>query len=145
MNKRNILFIGLMIGSIKRVAAIMFKRLVFHFIILPVFSLNQTGMYSIDLIFIIILREETQLMTRDEIRLELLRICTETFEFEDPGLDDDLREVHGFDSIDAIELLREIEIMLGTTLTREEKEKAMIIRTINQILDYIEALALTRT
>ena len=102
-------------------------------------------MYSIDLIFIIILREETQLMTRDEIRLELLRICTETFEFEDPGLDDDLREVHGFDSIDAIELLREIEIMLGTTLTREEKEKAMFIRTINQILDYIEALALTRT
>ena len=67
MNKRNIVFIGLMIGSIKRVAAIMFKRLVFHFIILPVFSLNQTGMYSIDLIFIIILREETQLMTRDEI------------------------------------------------------------------------------
>ena len=84
-------------------------------------------------------------MTRDEIKLEILKICRETFEFEDPGLDDDLRDVHGFDSIDAIELLREIEIMLGIKLTREEKEKTMFIRTINQILDYIEVLALKRT
>ena len=84
-------------------------------------------------------------MTRDEIKLEIIKISRETFEFEDPGLDDDLRDVHGFDSIDAIELLREIEIMLGIKLTREEKEKAMFIRTINQILDYIEVLALRRT
>ena len=84
-------------------------------------------------------------MTRDEIKFEILKICRETFEFDDPGLDDDLRDVHGFDSIDAIELLREIEIMLGIKLTREEKEKAMFIRTINQILDYIEVLASTRT
>jgi len=84
-------------------------------------------------------------MTRDEIKLEILRICRETFEFENPGLDDNLRDVHGFDSIDAIELLREIEIMLGIKLTRGEKEKVMYIRTINQILDYIETLALTST
>ena len=84
-------------------------------------------------------------MTRDEIAKKLLIICRETFEFENPGLDDDLRDVHGFDSIDAIELLREIELMLGVKLTREEKEKAMDIRTLNQVLDYIEALALTRT
>ncbi len=83
-------------------------------------------------------------MTRDEIKFEILRICREIFEFDNPGLDDDLRDVHGFDSIDAIELLREIEIMLGIKLTREEKENAMVIRTINQILDYIETLALTR-
>ncbi|MCP4683433.1 MAG: acyl carrier protein [Desulfobacterales bacterium] len=83
-------------------------------------------------------------MTRDEIETELLRICRENFEFDNPGLDDDLREVHGFDSIDAIELLREIEIMLGIKLTREEKEKAFDIRTINEILDYTESLTLTR-
>jgi acyl carrier protein len=69
----------------------------------------------------------------------------ETFEFENPGLDDDLREVHGFDSIDAIELLREIEVMLGTKLTREEKEGAMTIRTINQVMDYIQTLESART
>ncbi len=83
-------------------------------------------------------------MTRDEIKTELLRICRENFEFDNPGLDDDLREVHGFDSIDAIELLRDIEIMLGIKLTREEKEKAMDIKTINEILGYIDALTLTR-
>ncbi|SPD72330.1 Acyl carrier protein [uncultured Desulfobacterium sp.] len=84
-------------------------------------------------------------MTRDQLQTEILRICRETFEFKDPGLDDDLREVHGFDSIDAIELLREIEVMLGTKLTREEKEGAMTIRTINQVLDYIQALESART
>jgi len=90
-------------------------------------------------------KEEYQFMTRDEIQIEIQRICTETFEFENPGLDDDLREDHGFDSIDAIELLREIELMLGIKLTRKEKEEAMGIRTINQVLDYIETLASTKT
>jgi acyl carrier protein len=79
-------------------------------------------------------------MTRDEIKDELLRICRENFEFVDPGLDEDIREVHGFDSIDAIELLREIEVMLDIRLTRHQKEDAMMLRTLNQVLDYIEAL-----
>jgi acyl carrier protein len=83
-------------------------------------------------------------MTRDEIRSEIIRIFSEQFEIENPGLDDDLREAYEFDSIDAIELLREIEILLGTELTRAEKKNAMEIRTINQILDYIEFLAQTR-
>jgi acyl carrier protein len=84
-------------------------------------------------------------MTRDEIKSEIIRIFSEQFEIENPGLDDDLRETYEFDSIDAIELLREIEILLGTELTRAEKKNAMEIRTINQILDYIELLAQTRT
>ena len=83
-------------------------------------------------------------MTRDEIKTEILRIFRDQFEIEDPGLDDDLREVHEFDSIDAIELLSEIEIMLSSELTRAEKKKAMDIRTINQVLDYVESLSLTR-
>ncbi len=81
-------------------------------------------------------------MTRDEIRFEIIKIFREQFEIENPGLDEDLREVYEFDSIDAIELLREIEILLQTELTRAEKKKAMDIRTINQILDYIEWLSL---
>ena len=84
-------------------------------------------------------------MTRDKIKSEIIRIFSEQFEIENPGLDDDLMEAHAFDSIDAIELLREIEILLGSELTRAEKKNAMEIRTLNQILDYIELLAQTRT
>jgi len=84
-------------------------------------------------------------MTRDEIKSEILRIFKDQFEIENPGLDDDLREVHEFDSIDAIELLGEIEVILSSELTRAEKKGAMEIRTINHILDYVEALSLKRS
>ena len=84
-------------------------------------------------------------MTRDEIIFEIIKIFREQFEIMDPGLDENLREIHEFDSIDAIDLLREIEILLGSDLTRAEKKKAMEIRTINQIIDYIEMLAATRS
>jgi len=84
-------------------------------------------------------------MTRDDIESTIMRILTEEFELEDPGLDDDLREDHGFDSIDAIELLGEIETMLESELTQQEKKRAMDIRTIRQICDYVESLAKART
>jgi acyl carrier protein len=83
-------------------------------------------------------------MTRDEITLKVIRIFRDQFEIEKPGLDDDLRDAHEFDSIDAIELLREIEIMLDSELTQAEKKSAMEIRTINDILDYIELLSAAR-
>jgi acyl carrier protein len=83
-------------------------------------------------------------MTRDEIESRLMTIFQDVFEFESPGLDDDLRDVHGFDSIDAIELLREIEKMLGSKLSQEEKKGAMDIRTVKQVVDYVEALASAR-
>ncbi|MBN2124346.1 MAG: acyl carrier protein [Deltaproteobacteria bacterium] len=83
-------------------------------------------------------------MKRDEIQSRILRIFREQFEIRDPGLDEDLRELYEFDSIDAIELLREIELMLGFKLTREDKKRAMDIRTINQILDYIDSIAAAR-
>lgn len=83
-------------------------------------------------------------MTRDEIITQILTFFRKEFEIENPGLDDNLREKHGFDSIDAIELLLKIEKMLGYELTQEEKKQAMDIRTINQICDYIESLAGTR-
>ena len=83
-------------------------------------------------------------MTRNEIKSEIIRIFRDQFEIENPGLDDDLRDAHEFDSIDAIELLREIEIMLGSELTQAEKKNAMEIRTINHILDYIESLSAAR-
>ena len=84
-------------------------------------------------------------MTRDEICTKVLKVFSEQFEIMNPNLDENLRDIYEFDSIDAIELLREIEIMLGAQLTREEKKKAMDVRTINQILDYIESLAAVRS
>jgi acyl carrier protein len=79
-------------------------------------------------------------MTRDEIQKEIIRIFENQFEIQDPKADDDLREVYEFDSIDAIELLREIELLLGVQLTREEKKAAMDIRTITHIVDYVMAM-----
>ncbi len=84
------------------------------------------------------------IMTREEIQSEILKILLREFEIENPDLDDDLREKYEFDSIDAIELLVEIENLLKTELTLEEKKQSMDIRTINHICDYVEALAKTR-
>jgi acyl carrier protein len=84
-------------------------------------------------------------MTREEIINEILIFFRKEFEIENPGLDDDLRELYDFDSIDAIDLLIEIESWLGTELTHEEKKKAMEIRTINHICHYIETLISVRS
>lgn len=84
------------------------------------------------------------MMTRSEITGKLLEIFSRQFEIDDPGLDENLRDVYEFDSIDAIELLREIEVMLDDPLTRDEKKNAMDIRTLNEIIDYVIALATTR-
>jgi acyl carrier protein len=84
------------------------------------------------------------IMTREELQSEILKILLREFEIENPGLDDDLREKYEFDSIDAIELLVEIENLLKTELTMEEKKQSMDIRTINHICDYVETLAKTR-
>ena len=82
-------------------------------------------------------------MTREETTAKIIAILSEDFEFENPVPTDNLRDVHGFDSIDAIELLGKIEqTILGFSLTREEKEGAMTIRTIDDIVNYIEAIRL---
>jgi len=79
-------------------------------------------------------------MQRDEIEIEILRIFKEQFEIKNPDPDENLAEAYEFDSIDAIELLKELEDFLDTQLTREEQKAAMDIRTINQIVNYVEDL-----
>jgi acyl carrier protein len=83
-------------------------------------------------------------MTREELRSEIIAICGREFEMENPDPDDDLREKYGFDSIDGIELLIQIEKMLQTELTQEEKKQSLNIRTINQVCDYIESIMKSR-
>ncbi len=82
--------------------------------------------------------------TRETIVDNLLQIFEENFEIENPGLDDDLRTEYNFDSLDAIEILVEIEKMLKIKLTQEEKKQAMDIRTINDICDYVQKIAGSR-
>ena len=81
-------------------------------------------------------------MTKAEIQTAILEIFEEQFEISNPSPDDDLREAFEFDSIDAIELLREIEVLLKRKLSRPEKMAAMDIRTINQVVEYVENLAM---
>ncbi len=50
-------------------------------------------------------------MTHEEIQSRIIKILEDEFEIENPGMDDNLRDVYGFDSIDAITLLTEIEKM----------------------------------
>lgn len=83
-------------------------------------------------------------VTREQLMNELIRVFEEKFEIENPGMNEDLREEYEFDSIDAIELLVEIEQILGVALTQEEKKAAMHVRTIGQICDYVESLAEAR-
>ena len=83
-------------------------------------------------------------MTREEISLKIFEIFQREFEIVNPGLDDNLRETFGFDSVDAIELLLEIERLLHLELTHEEKKMAMEIRNIKQIIDYVEIMAKKR-
>jgi acyl carrier protein len=83
-------------------------------------------------------------MTRTEIESEIVRIFREGFEIEHPEPDDNLRDKHQFDSIDAIELLVAIEKLLGSELTQAEKKRAMDIRTLRQVYDYVEMLAKKR-
>ncbi len=83
-------------------------------------------------------------MTRQDIEKEVRSIFLREFEVENPQMDVNLREAYGFDSIDAIDLLLEIEKFLGSELTQEEKKQAMDIRTMNQIIDYIELMAQKR-
>lgn len=88
---------------------------------------------------------ETRTFARAEIKAEIFDVFRKKFEIDNPGLHEDLREKYQFDSIDAIELLLSVEDYLGCVLTQEEKKQAMDIRTINQILDYVENLVNERS
>jgi acyl carrier protein len=97
---------------------------------------------SLEVITQLVRRDD--MMGRDQIRAALNTIFRERFQIVEPGVDENLRDAYEFDSIDAVELLHEIEILLGAKLTQAEKKSAMDIRTINQIIDYIESLSSAR-
>ncbi len=76
-------------------------------------------------------------MTPEAVHEMLVEMLERLFEIKDPGLDEDLRDGYDFDSIDAIELLAEVEEQLERELTHEERKQAMEIRTLRDIENYI--------
>lgn len=79
-------------------------------------------------------------MTKEEIVTKILGILKDEFEIDNPDHDENLTEKYEFDSIDAIALLEMIEDMLGFPIEQEDKKRAMEIRNVNQIVDFIESL-----
>ncbi len=79
-------------------------------------------------------------MSRADIQTMVPEVFESQFEIPNPGLDEDLRDKYDFDSIDAIELLAAVEDYLDRELDQEEKKLAMDIKTINQIIDYVESM-----
>ena len=79
-------------------------------------------------------------MSRADIQTMVLEVFASQFEISNPGLDEDLRDKYDFDSIDAIELLAAVEDYLDRELDQEEKKLAMDIKTINQVIDYVESM-----
>ena len=79
-------------------------------------------------------------MSRNAIVNEILTVLKDEFEIINPDLNDNLTEKYEFDSIDAIALLEYMEKIIGSELTQEEKKQTLEIRTINHIVDYIEAM-----
>ena len=70
----------------------------------------------------------------------ILGILKDEFEIDNPDLNANLTEAYEFDSIDAIALLEYVEEFINKPLTQEEKKRAMEIRTVNQICDFIESV-----
>jgi acyl carrier protein len=82
-------------------------------------------------------------VTRQEIEKHLHEILVDSFEIEhgelrgDANLFDDL----GLDSLDAIDMLLAMETFVGTRLGDEDKENAKQIRTIDDVVVFVERLA----
>jgi len=85
------------------------------------------------------------LLNRNEIEKAIFKILDEQFEIKDPKMDDDLREQHKFDSIDGIELLANVEDLLGREIDQEVKKQALEIRTVRQIVDWVEKVQSEKT
>lgn len=76
-------------------------------------------------------------MTRAEIEQVLLSVLERKFDIKNPDRFAPLSD-QGLDSIDALELLIELEEKHGVKLTQTEKKDLFEHRTIDAIADYID-------
>jgi acyl carrier protein len=84
-------------------------------------------------------------MTNKEIERIILQIMEEEFEIVSPDPDVNLGDVYEFDSIDALEMLSQLEQITQLQLTMDEKKRLFDYRTINQICGYLSECVAART
>jgi acyl carrier protein len=82
-------------------------------------------------------------VTREDIVGEVHRLFIENFEIEKDALSEDsnLFDDLGLDSLDAIDMLLSMEAFIGRRLDDGDKERAKQIRTVHDIIDFVEAIA----
>ncbi len=82
-------------------------------------------------------------MTRDEIYQQLQTILADNFEIEKERitLDANLYQDLDLDSIDAVDLVIQVQDLLGTKIGPDEFKTA---RTVNDVIDVVAALLSTR-
>jgi acyl carrier protein len=79
-------------------------------------------------------------MTRAQIEKTILEIMENEFNIVDPDKDVNLGEEYEFDSIDALEMLSQVEQLLQIRLTMDQKKEMFDYRTINRICDYLASV-----
>lgn len=84
-------------------------------------------------------------MNRKEIEVKVIQILLDECEIENPGLDENLKDIYAFNSIDLVGIIIEVEQLLGSNLSRDEKEQAATILTLRDIIDYVEEIAKRRS
>ncbi|MFH1134476.1 MAG: phosphopantetheine-binding protein [Pseudomonadota bacterium] len=75
-------------------------------------------------------------MDRLDIEETILGILETEFEIVNPDKDANLAEKFDFDSIDALEVLIQVEEKYGP-MTMDHKKQLFEYRTVNQICDYL--------
>lgn len=82
-------------------------------------------------------------VTRGEIQEQVDKLLVESFELdpEDLGADANLFDDLGLDSLDAIDMLLAMETFIGTRLNDDDKDAAKQIRTVKDVVDFIEKIA----
>ncbi len=77
-------------------------------------------------------------MTRDEIEQKLLTVLREKFKIVDPDRHAVLSDKYELDSIDALEMLTDLEDRHGIVLTQAQKKELFEHRTIDAIVTCID-------
>ncbi|MBN2194743.1 MAG: acyl carrier protein [Polyangiaceae bacterium] len=77
-------------------------------------------------------------MTREEIENVLLNVLAKKFKINKPDHDKNLFEHYDFDSIDALEMLEDLETRHGFRLSLDQKKQLFEHRSINQLTRYLE-------
>lgn len=82
-------------------------------------------------------------VAREDIQNEVRRIFVENFEIEPDELSDssNLFDDLGLDSLDAIDMLLAMETFIGARLNDDDKERAKQIRTVLDVVDFVEGIA----